>query len=319
MKNKALYYSVGPLLYCPANNESIANSIIQQKFGNHYSLALCLEDTIHDDFVLKAEDIMVNSLNAIAEARQNKDFFIPKIFIRIRNAEQMMRLYQKMNNCIDIFTGFIIPKFSLETVDYYRENIIKLNELSSKPIYAMPIYENSCIIDLRKRHEILYAIKDRLESIEELILNIRVGGNDLCHAFGFRRHATESIHKIRPISDIFSDIITVYGRDYVVSGPVFEYYNGEHWKNGLEQELNDDRLCGFIGKTVIHPNQIEVVYDSYKVLQSDYDDAKAILNWNPASSSLVAGTPDKSRMNEYKTHSNWAMQTLLLAETFGIK
>lgn len=319
MKDQALYYSVGALLYCPANNESIVNSIINQKFGSQFSLALCLEDTIHDDFVLKAEDILVNSLTSIQEARNSKDFFLPKIFIRVRNAEQIVRLYQKLSNCLDILTGFIIPKFSLETVDNYIQTIITINETSKKPVYVMPIYENKCIIDLRKRYEILYAIKDKLKSIEELVLNIRVGGNDLCHAFGFRRHDTESIHKIRPVSDIFTDIITVYGRDYVVSGPVWEYYNGDNWKTGLMQELNDDRLCGFIGKTVIHPNQIAVVNECYKVLQSDLDDAKAILDWDQTSHSMVSGNGNKQRMNEFKTHSNWAMQTILMAQAFGTK
>ena len=32
MKNSPLYYSVGPLLYCPANHTDIADSIIQEKF-----------------------------------------------------------------------------------------------------------------------------------------------------------------------------------------------------------------------------------------------------------------------------------------------
>lgn len=54
--------------------------------------------------------------------------------------------------------------------------------------------------------------------------------------FGFRRHANESIHSIRPVSDIFSDIITVYGMDYVISGPVWEYYAGDSWKEGMIQK-----------------------------------------------------------------------------------
>lgn len=45
-----------------------------------------------------------------------------------------------------------------------------------------------------------------------------------------RRHCDESIHLIRPVADIFSDIITVYGMDYVVSGPVWEYYSGYNWE-----------------------------------------------------------------------------------------
>ena len=58
MKNSSLYYSVGALLYCPAVNGSIADSIINERFGKNYSLALCLEDTINDSFVEKAQEIL---------------------------------------------------------------------------------------------------------------------------------------------------------------------------------------------------------------------------------------------------------------------
>ena len=43
MKDSILYYSVGPLLYCPANHKSLANSLIHERFGRHFSLAVCLE------------------------------------------------------------------------------------------------------------------------------------------------------------------------------------------------------------------------------------------------------------------------------------
>ena len=319
MKNSTLYYSVGPLLYCPANNETVADSIINQRFGNKFSLALCLEDTIQDNCIQDAEQKLINSINKIYIERENKDFYLPKIFIRIRNTVQLLRLNKAFTATPGIITGFILPKFSLENADEYIQTIIKVNETSQEPVYTMPIYENSSIIDLRTRHDILYTLKDKLTSIEKLVLNIRVGGNDLCHMFGFRRHSNESIHKIKPISNIFSDIITVYGMDYVISGPVWEYYNGNNWKTGLENELIDDRLCGFIGKTVIHPNQIDVINEAYKVSSQDLEDAKAILNWDESSASLVSGSTNLERMNEYKTHSNWALQTILQAEAYGIK
>ena len=167
--------------------------------------------------------------------------------------------------------------------------------------------------------EILYLLKDKLSVVEELILNIRVGGNDFCHVFGLRRQSNESIHQIKTISNIFSDIITVYGCDYVISGPVWEYYNGYNWKKGLINEINDDKLCVFIGKTVIHPNQISIVNNSYKVLSKDLNDTKSILNWNKNSSTLVNSSLQKERINEYNTYSNWALQTILTAEVFGTK
>ena len=263
MKNALHYYSVGPLLYCPGNRKTIAPSIIQQKLGDSFSLALCLEDTINDSCVEEAEHCLAASVSQI----------------------QMM---------------------------------IKANELSSKTYYMMPIFESAGMIDLRSRYDVLYTLKEKLKKIEPIVLNIRVGGNDLCHLYGFRRHADESIHKIRPVSDLFSDIVTVYGMDYVISGPVWEYYSGPDWKRGLLQEISDDRLCGFIGKTVIHPNQIDVVNQAYRVPQKDYDDARRILNWDTASASYVSADIDRERMDEYKTHGNWAQRVLWLAEAFGV-
>ena len=74
MKNDVLYYSVGALLYCPANKESIADSIIHEKFGNKFSLALCLEDTINDDFVTEAEQTLIESINKIFITTKSSHF-----------------------------------------------------------------------------------------------------------------------------------------------------------------------------------------------------------------------------------------------------
>lgn len=319
MKNNYIYYSVGALLYCPANRKTIADSIINEKLGKKFSLALCLEDTINDNFVAEAEKDLINSIQTIYEALSHKTFYLPKIFIRVRNPEQILRLYSSFKECSSIITGFIIPKFSINNASDYIQNIIKVNEISTNKLYMMPIYENSTIVNLKTRYDLLYSLKDSLKPIEELVLNIRVGGNDLCHAFGFRRHSDESIHTIKPISNIFSDIITIYGMDYVVSAPVWEYYSGANWKEGLIQEIKEDKLCGFIGKTVIHPKQISIINEEYKVSLSDYADAKSILEWNQDSASYVSGNLVKERMNEYKTHSNWATRTLMLAEAFGVK
>ena len=318
MKNDVLYYSIGALLYCPANKESIADSIIHEKFGNKFSLALCLEDTINDDFVTEAEQTLIESINKIFINYQKQPFYLPKIFIRVRNSEQIERLTKAFKEGIEIITGFIIPKFNSDNATEYINQLIKANELVSKKLYMMPIYENSSIIDLRNRTDILYSLKESLSPIEELVMNIRVGGNDLCHMFGFRRHSDESIHRIKPISNIFSDIITIYGMDYVVSGPVWEYYAGDNWEKGLSQEIQDDKLCGFTGKTVIHPNQIPIINRAYQVSRNDFNDAQAILNWNRNSNSFVSGSEAKERMNEYKTHINWAQKTVFLAEAYGI-
>lgn len=318
MKNAPQYYNVGPLLYCPANRETIVSSITRQKLGEKFSLALCLEDTINDSCVEKAEQCLVSSIRQIAHATGCSSFYLPKIFIRVRYPGQILKLLGMFGDSARIISGFIVPKFCMENADSYIQTMIKVNECSKKPLYMMPIFESASMVDLRNRYDVLYALKDKLSKIEQLVLNIRVGGNDFCHLFGFRRHADESIHKIRPISNIFADIITAYGMDYVISGPVWEYYSGSSWKTGLLQEISDDRLCGFIGKTVIHPNQIAVINDAYRVPQKDYADARRILNWDTSSDSFVSANIDRERMDEYKTHGNWAKQVLWMADAYGI-
>ena len=319
MKNNILYYSIGARLYCPANKKSVADSVVQEKFGSKYSLALCLEDTINDRFVEEAEQTLIRTINHIYVSYEKNPFYLPKIFVRVRNESQITRLTRAFGDSLQIVTGYILPKFTTENAAAYIQALIQANETARQKLYVMPIYENMAMIDLRRRIELLYELKDTLAPIEDLVLNIRVGGNDLCHTFGFRRHADESIHQIQPISQIFSDIITVYGMDYVVSGPVWEYYNGPGWEKGLLREINDDKLCGFTGKTVIHPNQIPVVNRAYQVSQTDFNDARSILNWNQNANEYVSGSLTKERMNEYKTHNNWAKKTLFMAEAFGIR
>jgi len=319
MKNSLLYYRVGPLLYCPANNESIAGSIITGRFGHHYSLALCLEDTIRDDRVPEAEAALISSIKKIHAASSLSLFYIPWIFIRVRTPEQIFALLRCLGKAARLITGFIIPKFSLENADGFIDAVTAVNQNSEQRFYMMPIFESPAIVQLQSRYDLLYRLKDKLDSIEEYVLNVRVGGNDLCRYFGLRRHSNESIYGIRPVSHILSDILTVFGADYVVSGPVWEYYQGDGWESGLRNELNEDRLCGFVGKTVIHPNQIEVVNSAYKVEKKDYEDAKAILNWNPVCDSLVSGSTDRGRMNECKKHESRALRTVLLSQAYGIK
>lgn len=318
MKNHVIYYSVGPLLYCPADNTSIAASICTQKFGTRFSLALCLEDTINDHFVARAEDLLVSSINDIYNTRQNTDFYLPKIFIRVRSPEQIKRLSLRFGDSYELITGYIIPKFSPENADSYLAQLADQNSGTGTVKYAMPIYESPAIVDLCTRYDVLYGLKEKLAPVEPWILNLRVGGNDLSHLFGFRRESDESIHQIAPIHDIFTDIITVYGMDYVISGPVWEYYSGINWENGLRKEIRDDQLSGFIGKTVIHPNQIPVVNDEYRVTRKNYEDALHILNWDTEKTSFVSGSLTGERMDEYKTHLNWAQKICFMAECYGI-
>lgn len=317
MKNNE-NYQVGALLYCPANNKTLAKSITTNRFQGKYSLALCLEDTINDKKVREAELDMIESLRLIEESLNvGNEFYLPKIFIRVRQPEQIERLIVELGETAKIITGFNLPKFNLENATGYLDAIDKA--ATHKPdIKFMPILESADLADIRKRADFLYTIKDTIAPFEDKIMNIRVGGNDLCHIYGLRRHSTETIYDIKPVASALTDILSVFLTDYVVSGPVFEYYNGEGWDNALSNECIKDVAAGFVGKTAIHPKQISIINNALAVFKEDYEDAKQILNWDK-NSTYVKGNSTNSRMNEVKTHLNWANKIMALADYYGIK
>ena len=319
IENVEMKYSVGALLYSPALNNKIGRTILGGTLGDKYSLALCLEDTIAPDMVETAEKQAGETLRQLFEARQERDVYLPKLFIRVREPEQMQRVWKRIRPYREIFTGFIFPKYTVSNAAAYNQEMIRINEMSDRKIYMMPILESRDIVDFRTRMGILGKIRDQVDSMEDLVLNVRVGGNDFSNEFAARRHYDETIYDILPIAQLLGDILTVFSRDYVVSGPVWEFFSSDNheWKRGLMQELKLDRLNGFIGKTVIHPKQIPVVNEMLKVTSKDYEDAKAILNWD--NSGLQVGKSfGGERMNEVRTNYNWAKKTMLLSELYGI-
>ena len=267
LENGRLPYEVGALLYTPGNNKSIAEAVVGNKFDCPYSLSLCLEDSISDKGVEEAERILVASMDQINCMIGNKEFFLPKIFIRVRNPEQIGRLFYALKESRRLLTGFIFPKFSVENADAYIKEILAINKDVDKKIYMMPIIESQDLFHLQTRRNFLYQIKEKIDAVKEYVLNVRVGGNDFCKTLGVRRHADELIYDIAPVCQMLSDILTCFSMDYVVSGPVWEYFDGkdERWRKGFIRELRRDRLNGFIGKTVIHPNHISVANQCFMV------------------------------------------------------
>ena len=244
---------------------------------------------------------------------------MPMIFIRVRSCEQLLRLWKELADCSELITGFIFPKYSVGNADPYNEAMRKINSEAQKPVYMMPILESRDIVEYFTRHTVLSDLKRKIDSVKDLVLNIRVGGNDFSNEFAARRHYDETIYDILPISQLLGDILTVFSREYVVSGPVWEFFSSdnEEWKRGLRNELKLDKVNGFIGKTVIHPKQISVVNEALKVSHKDYEDAKEILNWDE-NGLQVGKSFAGERMNEVKTHINWAYKTMTLAEIYGV-
>lgn len=315
-------YEVGALLYTPAINDKVFEMIINQKIQENYSLSLCLEDSIDDSTVELAENQVTETLKYPYEYKKNNDlnFNYPKIFVRVRMSSQIKKIFNNIKNFSEIFSGFIIPKYSLENADEYNSSISELNSVGEKTIYMMPILESSDIIKLDTRATYLCKLKEKIDEIREMVLNVRVGGNDFCKEFMTRRNYNQTIYDITPVRNILSDILTVFSREYVVSGPVWEYFASQNneWKIGLSKEISLDLINGFIGKTVIHPNQVSILNDQMKVSRSDYEDAIEVLSWRD-NRLAVGKSYGGERMNEWKVHLKWAEKIKILSEVYGVR
>lgn len=318
--SELLSYKIGGLLYAPAINTGIANKIAQSAYPCLTSMAFCLEDSILDCALPQAEESLLATLQAIKKRVPAEQ--LPLLFVRVRTPKHLEHIHELLSDVEDILVGYILPKFDSSNGGDYAEIITDINRGREKPLYFMPIIESRLAAVSLHRLEELNRIRNLLSTVQPYILNVRVGGNDFSNIFGMRRPVDRTIYDMGVIRDILVDISSVFSADYVVSGPVWEYFDSEGirgaWSEGLSRELELDRLNGFTGKTAIHPSQLPIIYDSLKVSEEDYKDALNILGWD---SELigVAKSAEGGRMNEVKCHTRWARKIKILGDIYGIR
>ena len=206
----------------------------------------------------------------------------------------------------------------------------------------MPIIEDPEAAFKDTRMTELISIKEILDKYKDIVLQVRVGATDFSSYFGVRRGVDYSIYDILTVREILSDIINVFGRnnDYVISGPVWEYFRAS--KNmmfdelpsydiedcllkripivnteidGLLREVILDKANGFVGRTVIHPTHIKYVNAMQAVTEEEYRDAPIILSSEKGG---VFKGENGNKMNEVKPHTNWATKIYMRARAYGV-
>lgn len=323
---EVLQYAIGGMLYMPATRTKIVQDIIEQKNPDIKSICLDLEDSIGDDTVEEALIMLRSTLSKLHKAIEEKTLSInslPLIFIRVRNPEQLKTLKNTLSQeQLNIITGFNFPKFDSSNAAEYIRTFNELQHSSLTKLYFNPILESKNIMYKQNRLEELAYIQRKLSGFSDHILNIRVGATDFCNIFGIRRKMNQTIYDINVVADCFADIVNFFGKNYVISGPVWEYFNsqGERgpWKTGLEKELSLDKINGFFGKTSIHPVQLPIIAKSNIVDEEDYNDAMSIMGMGTGLIGVAKGSAG-NKMNEVKTHSNWARKILAIASVYGVK
>ncbi|MDR1246811.1 MAG: HpcH/HpaI aldolase/citrate lyase family protein [Clostridiales Family XIII bacterium] len=317
-----LPYRVGALMYSPTLNTSVVKKLtdgsdLTGDLKYLDSLVLCLEDAITDSGTEQAELALCESLAYITNSRAS----LPLLFVRPRSPEQLTRLLEKLGTLTDCLTGFVFPKFDTRNGGQYIEVLTSANAKRAEPFYMMPIIETPSVIHVESRLTELREIKEMIGGVKDMVLNVRVGGNDFCGLYGLRRKICQTIYDIEVVRDTLTSVINIFARDFVVSAPVWEYFESANkygWSYGLARECELDLLNGFIGKTAIHPTQLKIIRNSIMPDRCDYEDALNILNWGDDLLG-VRKSCNGTRMNEVSVHTKWAQKVVALAEIYGVK
>lgn len=317
-----LQHAIGANMYVPAILETLYDKLVNDKFYNIGALTLCLEDSIEDSIVPAAEQNVLHILQALYQYTSgNQAQNLPLIFIRVRNVDQFRHLAQMLKvEHLSVLCGFSFPKFNSTNADNYLSTLQNLSVNTGQVLYGMPIIEDKTVMYKEQRFTELLKLQQVLKKYDSYILNIRVGGTDFSSIFGLRRDVSTTIYDIKPVADCLTDIVNFFMREecqYVLSGPVWEYYAWEEdaiEMVNLKKELLLDIQNGFQGKTIIHPSQIELVNKSYIVKYEEYQDAVNILQSKGGVFARYTG----NGMNEVNPHRKWAEKIMAKAEIFGV-
>ena len=344
-----LAVALGATLYCPATRERLAGDLLRLVRRGVLSAVACLEDSVPDDLVGRAEETLVRELADLARRPEWAGGPPLMLFLRARTPEQLLTVVERSGVGLDCLQGFVLPKFGgtgRPSPQRWMDAVRRASDLAGRRLWAMPVLESRDIAHLDTRREALFAVRDVLDAHRDLVLAVRTGATDLSAAYGLRRPRGATVWDVRVVADVLGDVINVLGRadgsGYPITAPVWEHFtSGERVfrttlaagpfagsgaeelreqliaedLDGLVRELELDRVNGLQGKTVIHPSHVAVVHAMSVVTHEDHCDASDVL---AQAAGGVMASSYRNKMNEAGPHRPWAERVLARARAFGV-
>ncbi|KXP08278.1 ATP/GTP-binding protein [Tsukamurella pulmonis] len=337
---EVLAHALGATLYVPANRPDLAGVIRRRRDDGVLSMVIDLEDAVADDAVAAAVGAATTALAELAAAAEP----LPLLFIRPRRTTETGALLDALGDGASALTGVVLPKFTDDA------GAVALDALAdrapSHALYAMPVLETPEIVYRESRDAQLAGISELLRAHRDRVLAVRIGATDMSALFGIRRDRDLTIYDVHVVAETISAIVNRLGRSdgtgFVVTGPVWEYF-ADHERmfrpllratpfernhaarfreqlvgrdlDGLLRETALDRANGLHGKTVIHPSHVAAVHALSAVTHEEYEDALDVMGGDAGG---VEASRYRNKMNEMKPHRNWARQTLIRADVFGV-
>jgi citrate lyase beta subunit len=340
-----LAMSLGASLYMPATRPALEADLLRQHAAGVLSSVLCLEDAIADAELPWAEENLVSQLRRLGSHGGGAG--APLTFVRVRTAEQIPDLVERLGADAALLTGFVLPKFEAENGRGFFEALHAARDRSGVPLLAMPVLESPRLIHRESRLATLTGIAQLLAEQRDVVLAVRIGATDLSAVYGLRRDPDLTIYDIRIVAELISDVVNVLGRadgtGHVICGPVWEYFAAHDrlFKpqlrvtpfvdqderalrqrlvradlDGLIREVVLDKANGLTGKTVIHPAHVAAVHALLVVTAEEHADALDVVG--SAATGGASASRYGNKMNESKPHQAWATRVLARARAFGV-
>lgn len=288
------YYDLGATLYTPCTHQKLTE-LLQRGVANAPTMVLCLEDAVHEDHLPTA---LANLKHALAELDPTSDDFYR--FIRPRNPLILAEILNYEH--IEKVHGFVLPKFDLSTAHLYRQ-VIKEN--NGERFSYMPTLESEQVFD----NAAMIQLRDSLPEWGKTLTCLRIGGNDLMSLLGLKRMRGMTVYDTPLRTVIDQLIVTFRPKGYELSSPVFDIIDDPVT---LKKEIRMDLAYGFYSKTVIHPNQVDIIENAF-------------LTYAENTTELVDSVLDDpdfavfklhGQMMEVSCHTRWAKRASRLARRY---
>lgn len=285
--------SLGASLYVPATRQDLQKIADGESLSHLRSVIFCTEDAV-------AETELSDALfNLSLMLQQMSDRPSLARFIRVRNPYVMKRILKMPGS--DKLDGFVLPKATRHNFDAYFQQVCNTNHKLMPTLETVEVFNESEMLMFRECLE--------RSDVRDRILALRIGGNDLLALLGIRRPRNMTIYRT-PLGPVISKLVIIF-RPYgfVLTAPVFEHLDNSVL---LLQEVEEDLAHGMVGKTAIHPSQVELIEHHYRVKHNDLEVALKVID---------KASPPVFRMHdsmcEVATHNIWAKNLVERARIFG--
>ena len=287
---------LGATLYVPATRLDLLDIASGHRFPQLRSAVICLEDGIRPADAPIAMAQVRALLTRLGDCSPERR---PALFLRPRDPDMLARLCDMPG--LEHVAGFVLPKLTAARLPLYLARAGGCHPALMPTLETREVFDAGELAELRAQ---FLAVADR-------ILAIRIGGNDLLHVIGARRSAIRTAYD-GPLGPTIANLVTTFAPDgFALSAPVFEHFDQPAT---LREEVGRDIEHGLVTKTAIHPAQIEVIEDCYRVGGEDLAEARAVLATDAEGVFALAGS-----MCEPATHRRWAEALVKRAAIYGVR